>query len=62
MQETAENYRFLEEIMATPVMEYVHKYLVAKGLSPPSEVQFKRQLYSLWFRLYRRQTANDSSG
>eukprot|EP00238_Polyblepharides_amylifera_P012761 CAMPEP_0196591590 /NCGR_PEP_ID=MMETSP1081-20130531/70203_1 /TAXON_ID=36882 /ORGANISM="Pyramimonas amylifera, Strain CCMP720" /LENGTH=331 /DNA_ID=CAMNT_0041914995 /DNA_START=205 /DNA_END=1200 /DNA_ORIENTATION=+ len=61
-QENEENWAFLNEIMETPVMLYVHKYLASKSLAPPSLRSFKSQLYSLWFKLYRRQQRNDSSG
>jgi len=61
-QESSENWAFLREIMETPVMIYVHKYLMAKGLAADTVYGFKQQLYSLWFKLYRRSHTLDSSG
>ena len=46
-------------------MKYAHNYLVSKGKSQRDIGQFKRQLYDLWFKLYRRtrgSRALDSSG
>lgn len=46
-------------------MKTAHKYLVSKGKSPGDLGAFKRQLYDLWFKLYRRSRESrvlDSSG
>lgn len=32
---------FIEAIMATPCMQYAHKYLASKGQAPESETGFK---------------------
>jgi len=61
-QEKQENWAFLDAIMDTPCMKYLHNYLAAKGLAEKKEHDFKFQLYKMWFYLYRRETRNDSSG
>lgn len=46
-------------------MEVAHRYLVSKGKSQSDIGKFKRQLYDLWFKPYRRtrgSRALDSSG
>ena len=46
-------------------MKKTQQYLVSKGKSSPDLMQFKRQLYDIWFRMYRRtkgSQALDSSG
>lgn len=46
-------------------MKYAHEYLVSKRKSDRDIRKFKRQLYDLWFKLYRRtkgSRALDSSG
>ncbi|KAJ8355629.1 hypothetical protein SKAU_G00184230 [Synaphobranchus kaupii] len=53
-EEQAENRLFLDAIMETEVMKRAHRYLVSKGQSPSDILQFKRQLYDIWFRLYHR--------
>ncbi|XP_076835659.1 uridylate-specific endoribonuclease B [Brachyhypopomus gauderio] len=63
-EEEAENNRFLDSILETPVMKIVHKYLVGKNLSPEEATGFKEQLYRIWFELYARKGSSrpDSSG
>jgi poly(U)-specific endoribonuclease len=64
-EEERENWAFLDAIMHTRPMKEAHQYLVSKGKSPKNEQDFKRQLYDIWFRLYRRTRATrsfDSSG
>jgi len=60
--EQAEERALIIEMMGTPCMKYLHKYLLAKGLAPAGEDQFKTVLNELWFKLYRRVVDNDSSG
>jgi len=60
--EKKENWAFLNAIMDTPCMKYCHAYLKAKDLVPHSESDFKKELYKIWFYLYRREAHNDSSG
>ncbi len=43
-------------------MQYCHKYLAQKGLAPHDRNGFMKLLHNLWFGLYRRAAANDSSG
>ena len=40
-EERAETVAFIEAIMATPCMQYAHKYLASKGQAPESETGFK---------------------
>ncbi|XP_070556989.1 uridylate-specific endoribonuclease B-like [Ptychodera flava] len=64
-EEFRENCRFIDSIMKTKVMKEAHKFLVSKGASPRDEQAFKRQLYDIWFKLYRRTKGvrnSDSSG
>jgi len=61
-QEVAENYKFLAEVMKTPVMKLVHSYLVKKGKASSVISQFKSALYDLWFKMYYRSNVRGSSG
>ena len=64
-QEERENWSFLEAIMDTRPMKEAHQYLASKRKSPQSEQEFKRQLYDIWFKLYKRTRETrsyDSSG
>ncbi|XP_056149268.1 poly(U)-specific endoribonuclease-C-like [Lampris incognitus] len=63
-EELKENHLFLDAILETDVMKCAHKYLVSKGQSPSDQMQFKRQLYDTWFRLYHRDRSGgeDSCG
>ena len=35
-------------------MKRAHQYLVSQGKSDKDEITFKKQLYDLWFKLYKR--------
>uniref|UniRef100_A0A4W4F9R5 Uridylate-specific endoribonuclease n=1 Tax=Electrophorus electricus TaxID=8005 RepID=A0A4W4F9R5_ELEEL len=63
-EEEAENHKFLDSIIKTPVLKIVHKYLVGKNKSPEETTAFKEQLYRIWFELYARKGSSrpDSSG
>ncbi|CAG07114.1 unnamed protein product [Tetraodon nigroviridis] len=63
-EELQENRLFIDSIMKTDVMKYTHKYLVGKGQAPSDPLQFKKQLYDIWFRLYHRDRSGgeDSCG
>ncbi|XP_028327762.1 poly(U)-specific endoribonuclease-C-like [Gouania willdenowi] len=63
-EELQENKLFIDSILDTEVMKCAHSYLVRKGQSPSDTVQFKRQLFNIWFRLYHRQRGGgaDSCG
>lgn len=46
-------------------MKIAHRYLISQKKSPSEIGAFKRQLYDLWFKLYRRSRESrvlDSSG
>ncbi|KAJ3270662.1 hypothetical protein HK104_004871, partial [Borealophlyctis nickersoniae] len=59
--EVAEQNAFLKECIRTGPVRYLHKYLVAKNLAPADEDQFRKMLKDIWFGLYKRDAANDSS-
>lgn len=61
-EEIHENRTFIDQIMKTKPIQYLHNYLVAKGKAPEDDLAFKKYLYKIWFSLYRRGTRNDSSG
>eukprot|EP00123_Amoebidium_parasiticum_P000845 comp11746_c0_seq1/m.6337 comp11746_c0_seq1/g.6337 ORF comp11746_c0_seq1/g.6337 comp11746_c0_seq1/m.6337 type:complete len:279 (-) comp11746_c0_seq1:605-1441(-) len=61
-QETSEQIAFIEACYATPCGQYLHKLMVAKDAAPRDVKQYKAFLHNLWFKLYRRETQNDSSG
>jgi poly(U)-specific endoribonuclease len=50
----AEEIKLLHAIVATPVMKYAHKFLVAKKLAPADEAEFKKHLHDIWFKVYNR--------
>ena len=53
-EEQIENCHFIDLVVDTDVMREAHQFLVAKGKAPEGEDDFKRLLYDIWFRLYRR--------
>jgi len=61
-QEITENYRFLNEVLKTPVMKLAYDYLKKKGKAPSSSSQFKSALYDLWFKMYYRSNVPGSCG
>ena len=60
--EIMENRQFIDQILKTKCITYLHKYLIAKGKANSDPQVFKKQLYKIWFSLYRRGTRNDSCG
>ncbi|TPX68746.1 hypothetical protein SpCBS45565_g02931 [Spizellomyces sp. 'palustris'] len=60
-EEIKEQHAFIEELLKTAPIQYCHRYLAAKALAPANLGEFKQLLKSIWFDLYKRQTANDSS-
>ena len=52
--EVRENQCFIDAIYETEPMKIAHEYLASKGLMPRERPQFKRELYNLWFKMYRR--------
>jgi len=64
-EEIAENWAFINAICDTPCMKYCHNYLATKKKVKPSMEEFKKTLYDLWFKMYRRvggKGSDDSSG
>jgi len=61
-EESRENRAFIDALMETAPMKYLHNYLAEKKLAPRSLQEFKALLDRIWFSLFRRETANDSSG
>ncbi|XP_028810097.1 poly(U)-specific endoribonuclease-C isoform X2 [Denticeps clupeoides] len=63
-EELQENQHFLDAILKTAVMKTTHRYLASKKLSPSDPLQFKKQLFDIWFRMYQRDRtgAEDSCG
>lgn len=53
-QEEQENWNFIDLVAETQVMREAHRFLVAKGKSSPEPEAFKRLLYKLWFKIYKR--------
>jgi poly(U)-specific endoribonuclease len=53
-EEFKENVNFINLIMETGIMKEVHSYLVEKEKAPAEVDDFKRLLYKIWFKLYRR--------
>ena len=53
-EEFQENVHFINLIMETGVMQAAHAYLVEQGKAPQEVDDFKRLLYKIWFKLYRR--------
>jgi len=61
-EEKREINNFLNLIMDTAPIQYVHQYLIQKGKADPSISEFRELLYNLWFDFYRRDTFDDSCG
>lgn len=62
-EEAKEDLAFLHAIISTPPMQYVKNYLLATGhLKDGSDEELRIFVQHLWFRPYRRETRNDSSG
>ncbi|XP_002739117.3 uridylate-specific endoribonuclease B-like [Saccoglossus kowalevskii] len=53
-EEFKENWKFINAIMKTNVMQLAHKILVSKDKAVDDVGAFKEQLYEMWFHLYRR--------
>ncbi|ELU02840.1 hypothetical protein CAPTEDRAFT_76337, partial [Capitella teleta] len=53
-EEFSENVKFINLIMETAVMKEVHQFLVDHDKAPAELDDFKRLLYKIWFKLYRR--------
>ena len=46
--------RFIDAICDTALMKEAHEFLRLKGKAPGGLSDFKKLLYKLWFKLYRR--------
>ena len=53
-EEVEESCDFIDACMETAVMQEAHSYLVAQDKAPEDIGSFKRLLYKIWFRIYRR--------
>ncbi|KAL2610691.1 hypothetical protein R1flu_029264 [Riccia fluitans] len=60
-QEEQEEIAFIEEISRTAPIQYLQKYLSAKGVFRGGDEQFKNTLHNLWFRMIGRSGTHDSS-
>ena len=58
--EKSEVWDFLDAVMKTAPIKYVHAYLIRKGMAKKSTKAFEADLFTLWFQLYRRK-ANPNS-
>ncbi|KAG4040440.1 hypothetical protein PC123_g24021 [Phytophthora cactorum] len=61
-RELAENNAFLNAVIETAPMRYVHAWLVKNKKFTGDMQDFKKKLEFIWFGLYRREVRNDSSG
>ena len=62
-QEKSEQHKFLQLVMETDCMKYVHNYLVESGKLKDSDPKtFKDVLWQSWFYNYSRDARNDTSG
>eukprot|EP00884_Botryococcus_braunii_P016118 jgi/Botrbrau1/318/Bobra.0022s0280.1 len=61
-EEKREESEFLDAVIASPCMQYVHSILMHKNLAPQSVQEFKKMLHQMWFELYTRDVRNDTSG
>ncbi|KAL3690526.1 hypothetical protein R1sor_016835 [Riccia sorocarpa] len=60
-QEEQEEIAFIEEISRTAPIQYVQKYLSARGVFRGGDEQFKHTLRNLWFRMMDRGGTDDST-
>ncbi|KAL0913487.1 hypothetical protein M5K25_016951 [Dendrobium thyrsiflorum] len=60
-EERHEQTAFIQEIVRTPPINYLHKYLVEKGIVSGNSEEFKEMLSHLWFDLYSRGGGHGSS-
>ena len=56
-----EQRNFIDSIIVTRPIQYLHKLLVATGKASPNIIEFKKQLYAIWFNPFKRIVENDSS-
>lgn len=53
-EEYKEMCHFIDVLMDTAVMQEAHNYLVSKKKAPEDVTDFKKLLYTIWFKLYKR--------
>ena len=53
-EERKENWDFLRACMETEPMRIAHDYLAKKNIVSGDKEDFIKQMYDLWFRMYRR--------
>lgn len=53
-EEEEENWNFLGLLMETEVMKEVHRFLVSLNKAPSDVHHFKKNLYNIWFQMYKR--------
>jgi len=61
-QEKVEMKKFLDEVLKTPHMHFLHAFLKSKNLCGPLTSDLSHLLFDLWFAPYRRIQRDDSSG
>ncbi|KAF0690647.1 Aste57867_17953 [Aphanomyces stellatus] len=61
-EELKENELFINAIAETKPVKYAHAWLEKNGKFKGDMAAFKRKMHDIWFGLYRREVANDSSG
>ncbi|KAI9101943.1 Endoribonuclease XendoU [Phlyctochytrium arcticum] len=59
--ELGEQNAFIEALLGTHPIQYLHQILIAKNLAPNGIREFGEMLKCIWFGLYKRQVHNDSS-
>ena len=53
-EEFAEQNKFLDACIETPLMKETHRFLIDQGKSPKNPFDFKAQLKEIWFKFYAR--------
>lgn len=61
-KDNVEMKKFLDEVLKTPQMGFLHSFLKSKKLCGPSPSDLHHLLFDLWFAPYRRKQRDDSSG
>jgi len=53
-QEEEENWHFIDLVMETSVMKEAHQFLINNNKASADASEFKKTLYKLWFKMYKR--------
>ena len=61
-QEQTEEQEFLDEVMATPVMQMAYEFLNSKQVFNGDRVAFQEKLTEIWFDLYSRASSGSALG